>query len=62
MLLRAGLSIIVSDGTNMPYRCKIRPPGFTHLQGLDFMVKGHMLADVVTMIGTQDIVFGEVDR
>jgi NADH dehydrogenase (ubiquinone) Fe-S protein 2 len=53
---------LVSDGTNMPYRCKIRPPGFTHLQGLDFMVKGHMLADVVTMIGTQDIVFGEVDR
>ena len=41
----------------MPYRCKIRPPGFTHLQGLDFMVKGHMLADVVTMIGTQKEVF-----
>ena len=53
---------LVADGSSNPYRCKIRPPGFTHLQGLDFMVKGHMLADVVTMIGTQDIVFGEVDR
>jgi NADH:ubiquinone oxidoreductase subunit D len=53
---------IVSDGTNKPYRCKIRTPGFFHLQGLDFMSKGHMLADVVTIIGTQDIVFGEIDR
>lgn len=53
---------IVSNGTNKPYRCKIRAPGFAHLQGLDFMTKGHMLADVVTIIGTQDIVFGEVDR
>jgi NADH dehydrogenase (ubiquinone) Fe-S protein 2 len=53
---------LISDGTNRPYRCKIRAPGFTHLQGLDFMSKGHMIADVVTMIGTQDIVFGEVDR
>ena len=53
---------LVADGSSNPYRCKIRPPGFTHLQGLDFMTKGHMLADVVTMIGTQDIVFGEVDR
>ena len=53
---------LVSDGTNKPYRCKIRAPGFTHLQGLNFMSKGHMLADVVTIIGTQDIVFGEVDR
>lgn len=53
---------LVSDGTNSPYRCKIRAPGFTHLQGLDFMSKGHMIADVVTIIGTQDIVFGEVDR
>jgi len=53
---------LVSDGSSKPYRCKIRAPGFAHLQGLDFMSKGHMLADVVTIIGTQDIVFGEVDR
>ena len=53
---------LVSDGSNKPYRCKIRAPGFAHLQGLDFMSRGHMLADVVTIIGTQDIVFGEVDR
>jgi NADH dehydrogenase (ubiquinone) Fe-S protein 2 len=53
---------LVSDGSNKPYRCKIRAPGFFHLQGLDFMSKQHMLADVVTIIGTQDIVFGEVDR
>jgi NADH dehydrogenase (ubiquinone) Fe-S protein 2 len=53
---------LVSDGSNRPYRCKIRAPGFAHLQGLDFMAKNHMLADVVTIIGTQDIVFGEVDR
>lgn len=53
---------LVSDGTNRPYRCKIRAPGFFHLQGLDFMVKNHMIADVVAVIGTQDIVFGEVDR
>jgi len=53
---------LVSQGTNRPYRCKIRAPGFVHLQGLDFMTKNHMLADIVTVIGTQDIVFGEVDR
>jgi NADH dehydrogenase (ubiquinone) Fe-S protein 2 len=53
---------LVSNGTNRPYRCKIRAPGFAHLQGLDFMARNHMLADVVTIIGTQDIVFGEVDR
>ncbi len=53
---------LVSDGSSRPYRCKIKAPGFTHLQGLDMMVKGHMIADVVTMVGTQDIVFGEVDR
>lgn len=53
---------LVSNGTNKPYRCKIRAPGFAHLQGLDFMARNHMLADVVTIIGTQDIVFGEVDR
>jgi NADH:ubiquinone oxidoreductase subunit D len=53
---------LVSNGTNKPYRCKIKAPGFAHLQGLDMMTKGHMIADVVTIIGTQDIVFGEVDR
>ena len=53
---------LVSNGTNRPYRCRIKAPGFLHLQGLDFMSKGHMIADVVTIIGTQDIVFGEVDR
>jgi NADH dehydrogenase (ubiquinone) Fe-S protein 2 len=53
---------LVSNGTNKPYRCKIRAPGFAHLQALDFMSKKHMIADVVTIIGTQDIVFGEVDR
>ena len=53
---------ILSDGTSRPYRCKIKAPGFLHLQALDFMAKGHMLADVVAIIGTQDIVFGEVDR
>ena len=53
---------LVSDGSNKPYRCKIKAPGFTHLQGLDFMSRGHMIADVVTIIGTQDIVFGEIDR
>jgi NADH dehydrogenase (ubiquinone) Fe-S protein 2 len=53
---------LVSNGTNKPYRCKIKAPGFVHLQALDFMSKKHMIADVVTIIGTQDIVFGEVDR
>lgn len=53
---------LVADGSNKPYRCRIKAPGFAHLQGLDFMTKGHMLADVVAVIGTQDIVFGEIDR
>jgi len=53
---------LVSDGTNKPYRTKIRAPGFYHLQSLDFMSRGHMIADLVTIIGTQDIVFGEIDR
>jgi NADH dehydrogenase (ubiquinone) Fe-S protein 2 len=53
---------IISDGTNKPYRCKLRAPGFVHIQGIDFMSRGHMVADLVTIIGTQDIVFGEVDR
>jgi len=53
---------LISDGTNRPYRCKIKAPGFAHLQALDYMSKDHLIADVVTIIGTQDIVFGEVDR
>ena len=53
---------LISDGSNKPHRCRIRAPGFAHLQGLEFMVKGNLLADVVTVISTQDIVFGEVDR
>ncbi|KAG0748427.1 hypothetical protein G6F57_002371 [Rhizopus arrhizus] len=53
---------LVSDGSNRPYRCKIRAPGFTHLQGSDFMSRNHLLPDMVTIIGTMDIVFGEVDR
>jgi NADH-quinone oxidoreductase subunit D len=53
---------LVSDGTNKPYRCYIRAPGFAHLQALDVMSRGHMLADVVSNIGSMDIVFGEVDR
>jgi NADH dehydrogenase (ubiquinone) Fe-S protein 2 len=53
---------LVSNGTSRPYRCKVKAPGFLHLQGLDFMTQGHLIADVVTAIGTQDIVFGEVDR
>jgi len=53
---------LLSDGANKPYRLKLRAPGFAHLAGLDEMVRGHMLADVVTIIGTQDIVFGEIDR
>jgi NADH-quinone oxidoreductase subunit D len=53
---------LVSDGANKPYRMKIRAPGFSHLASLDEMAKGHMIADVVAIIGTQDIVFGEIDR
>ncbi len=53
---------IVSDGANKPYRLKIRAPGFAHMSAMDELTKGHMLADVVTIIGTMDIVFGEVDR
>ncbi|MDX9766370.1 MAG: NADH-quinone oxidoreductase subunit D [Ectothiorhodospiraceae bacterium] len=53
---------LVSDGANKPYRVKIRAPGYAHLSGLDEMARGHMLADVVAIIGTQDIVFGEIDR
>jgi len=53
---------LISDGANKPYRMKIRAPGFAHIAALDEMARGHMIADVVTIIGTQDIVFGEVDR
>ena len=53
---------LVSDGSNKPYRLKVRAPGFAHLASMNEMVQGHMLADVVAVIGTQDIVFGEIDR
>ena len=53
---------LISDGANKPYRMKIRAPGFVHLDALDEMARGHMIADAVTIIGTQDIVFGEIDR
>ncbi len=53
---------LVADGTNKPYRCKLRAPGFAHLQAMDFMCRGHMLADVAAILGSLDIVFGEVDR
>ena len=53
---------LVSDGSNKPYKCKIRAPGFSHLQAMDYLIKGHMLADVPAVLGSMDIVFGEVDR
>ena len=53
---------LVSDGTNRPYRCHIRAPGFPHLQAMDWMNRGHMLADVSAILGSLDIVFGEIDR
>jgi NADH:ubiquinone oxidoreductase subunit D len=53
---------LVSDNTSKPYRCKFRSPGYFHLQGIDFMSKNGLLADLVAIIGTQDIVFGEIDR
>ncbi|RVA06864.1 NADH-quinone oxidoreductase subunit D, partial [Mesorhizobium sp. M7A.F.Ca.US.002.01.1.1] len=53
---------LVSDGSNKPYRCKLRAPGFAHLQAMDFLCRGHMLADVTAVLGSLDIVFGEVDR
>ena len=53
---------LISDGANKPYRLKIRAPGFAHLAALDEMARGHMIADMVAIIGTQDIVFGEIDR
>lgn len=53
---------LISDGSNKPYKCKIKAPGFTHLQAMDYLIKGHMLADVPAILGSMDIVFGEVDR
>jgi len=53
---------LVSDGTNQPYRCKIRAPSFAHLSAMDFLTRGHLLADVSAIIGSLDIVFGEIDR
>jgi len=53
---------LISDGSHKPYRCKLRSPGFFHLQMIDYISKHHMLADVVTIIGTLDLVFGEIDR
>ena len=53
---------LVADGTNKPYRVKLRAPGFLHLQAIEYMSKGHQLADVSAIIGTMDVVFGEIDR
>ena len=53
---------LVSDGTNRPYKCKIRAPSFAHLQAMDFLSRGHMLADITAILGSLDVVFGEVDR
>jgi len=53
---------LIADGTNKPYKCKIRAPGFAHLQAMDFLCRGHMLADISAVLGSIDIVFGEVDR
>ena len=53
---------LISDGSNRPYRCKIKAPGFAHLQAINYISSGHMIADLVTIIGTLDIVFGEIDR
>jgi NADH-quinone oxidoreductase subunit D len=53
---------LVADGTNRPYKCKIRAPSFAHLQAMDFLSRGHMLADVAAILGSLDIVFGEIDR
>ena len=53
---------LISDDSSKPYKCKIRAPGFSHLQSMDYLIKGHMLADVPAVLGSLDIVFGEVDR
>ena len=54
--------ILVSDGSNKPYKCKIGAPSFAHLQAMDFLSRGHILADISAIIGSLDIVFGEIDR
>ena len=53
---------LISDGSNIPYKCKIRAPGFSHLQAMDYLIKGHMLADVPAVLASLDLVFGEIDR
>jgi len=53
---------LISDGSNKPYKCKIRAPGFAHLQTLDHLSKGHLMADIAAILGSLDIVFGEIDR
>ena len=53
---------LISDGSSKPYKCKIRAPGFSHLQAMDYLIKGHMLADVPAVLGSLDLVFGEIDR
>ena len=53
---------LISDDSNKVYRCKVRPPGFIHLQSMDYFAKNHLIADIVTIIGSLDIVFGEIDR
>ena len=53
---------LISDGSSKPYKCKIRAPGFSHLQAMDYLIKGHMLADVPAVLGSLDVVFGEIDR
>jgi len=53
---------LISDGSHKPYKCKIRAPGFSHLQAMDYLIKGHMLADVPAVLGSLDLVFGEIDR
>ena len=53
---------LISDGTNRPYKCKIRAPSFAHLQAMDFLSRGHMLADISAILGSLDVVFGEIDR
>ena len=53
---------LYADGTNKPYRCRIKAPGFAHIQALDFLTRGHLVSDVVTVISSLDLVFGEIDR
>ena len=59
---RASSAFLVSDGSSKPYKCKIRAPGFAHLAAMDELSKGHQLADTVAILGSMDVVFGEIDR